>query len=212
MGDRIAVMKDGEILQTGTPDELYHRPANTFVAQFIGSVPTNLIPQTAITNGRSSPYENPQHEKDQRRDLLIGFRAEHAKLTGAPSGNDTTEDDPPQRKSNDNSSDQRVQFPATVQSTDRLGDSTLVSLVIDSKKTEAHNKTTETIKGTELTTPKRKSATNDLPEISQSPELTVRTSGDSDWCTGQRVVVEVERNRLMWFDLSSGQNLDRENS
>lgn len=37
MGDRIAVMCDGKIIQVGTPDELYLRPANRFVAGFIGS-------------------------------------------------------------------------------------------------------------------------------------------------------------------------------
>ncbi|UCH72682.1 MAG: ABC transporter ATP-binding protein [Rhodospirillales bacterium] len=38
MGDRIAVMRDGRILQTGTPDELYCRPANIFVAELFGEV------------------------------------------------------------------------------------------------------------------------------------------------------------------------------
>ena len=208
MGDRIAVMKDGEILQTGTPDELYHRPANTFVAQFIGSVPTNLIPQTAITN---------ENEKHEQRDLLVGFRAEHARMKELLSDREVETNDSSQAKNN---LDQPFQFSATVQTTDRLGDSTLVSLIIDSanvaetnsKETQHSIKTTETNKATNFTTPKQKSATNDIPEIGQHCEVTVRTSGDSDWRSGQRVVVEVERNRLMWFDLSSGYNLDREHS
>ena len=37
MGDRVAVLKDGEIQQVGTPRELYDRPQNVFVAGFIGS-------------------------------------------------------------------------------------------------------------------------------------------------------------------------------
>ncbi len=37
MGDRIAVMNDGVLEQVGTPEELYERPANRFVAGFIGS-------------------------------------------------------------------------------------------------------------------------------------------------------------------------------
>ena len=36
ISDRIAVMKDGEIQQVGTPQEIYHRPINQFVATFIG--------------------------------------------------------------------------------------------------------------------------------------------------------------------------------
>ena len=43
MGDRIVVMKDGLIHQTDTPLNLYHRPANRFVAGFIGSPPMNLF-------------------------------------------------------------------------------------------------------------------------------------------------------------------------
>ena len=41
VGDRIAVMKEGKVAQVGTPGELYHRPASSFVAGFIGQ--TNLL-------------------------------------------------------------------------------------------------------------------------------------------------------------------------
>ena len=44
MGDRIVVMKDGVVQQVGTPLELYNRPANLFVAGFIGSPAMNFIP------------------------------------------------------------------------------------------------------------------------------------------------------------------------
>jgi iron(III) transport system ATP-binding protein len=46
IGDRIAVMKDGFLQQVGTPGELYHKPANVFVADFIGQ--TNLIDGTLL--------------------------------------------------------------------------------------------------------------------------------------------------------------------
>ena len=42
LGDRVAVMNQGEILQVGRPLEIYQQPANLFVARFIGSVPINL--------------------------------------------------------------------------------------------------------------------------------------------------------------------------
>ncbi len=48
MGDRIAVMRKGVLQQIGTPQELYMRPANTFVASFIGSPAMNLVPAGAI--------------------------------------------------------------------------------------------------------------------------------------------------------------------
>ncbi|VFJ13522.1 ABC transporter ATP-binding protein [Candidatus Nitrosocosmicus franklandus] len=43
MADRIAIMKNGNIQQIGTPMEVYHRPRNTFVGQFIGNPQMNLI-------------------------------------------------------------------------------------------------------------------------------------------------------------------------
>lgn len=43
MGKRIAIMKDGEIQQVDTPTETYDKPANTFVARFMGAPPMNLI-------------------------------------------------------------------------------------------------------------------------------------------------------------------------
>lgn len=44
MGHRIVVMRDGIIQQVGTPQELYYKPTNAFVARFIGSPPMNLLP------------------------------------------------------------------------------------------------------------------------------------------------------------------------
>ncbi|MCX7258108.1 MAG: TOBE domain-containing protein, partial [Polaromonas sp.] len=47
LGSRIAVMKDGILQQIGTPDDIYRRPANTYVASFIGSPTMNFINGTA---------------------------------------------------------------------------------------------------------------------------------------------------------------------
>lgn len=43
MADRVAVMDRGQIMQVAPPLEIYNRPANRFVAEFIGSVPMNFI-------------------------------------------------------------------------------------------------------------------------------------------------------------------------
>jgi multiple sugar transport system ATP-binding protein len=66
MGDRIAVMSKGVLQQIGTPEQLYTKPANVFVARFIGSPAMNLLPSGAIgvaVGGR-----------------LAGFRPEHVVL------------------------------------------------------------------------------------------------------------------------------------
>ena len=51
LADRMAVMESGVIRQVGTPTELFHRPANVFVAGFIGSTPMNLIPGVVTSGG-----------------------------------------------------------------------------------------------------------------------------------------------------------------
>lgn len=51
MADRIVIMKDGHIQQIGTPAEVYHTPANTFVAQFIGAPAMNLLPVERTSTG-----------------------------------------------------------------------------------------------------------------------------------------------------------------
>ena len=51
MGDRICVMKDGHIMQVADPVSLYERPANAFVAGFIGMPEMNLIPAVLTVNG-----------------------------------------------------------------------------------------------------------------------------------------------------------------
>jgi len=66
MGDRIAVMSKGVLQQIGTPEELYTKPANTFVARFIGSPAMNLLPSGAIGVGAGGK--------------LAGFRPEHVDL------------------------------------------------------------------------------------------------------------------------------------
>ena len=51
LADRIVVLDAGQIIQIGTPRELYQQPANTFVAQFIGSPKMNVVP-CSVQNGQ----------------------------------------------------------------------------------------------------------------------------------------------------------------
>ncbi len=51
MGDRIVVMSDGIVQQVGSPLDLYNRPANRFVAGFIGSPAMNFIPLFSMDSG-----------------------------------------------------------------------------------------------------------------------------------------------------------------
>ena len=53
LADRIAIMNEGVLQQVGTPDEVYHRPANLFVAQFVGS-PVMNIARASLKTGKLS--------------------------------------------------------------------------------------------------------------------------------------------------------------
>ncbi|GAA1651224.1 sn-glycerol-3-phosphate ABC transporter ATP-binding protein UgpC [Kribbella alba] len=54
LADRIAVMQSGKLRQLGSPREVFARPANTFVANFIGSTPMNLLPGTVVSDSSGS--------------------------------------------------------------------------------------------------------------------------------------------------------------
>ena len=54
LADRIVVLKEGHIEQVGTPMDLYKKPGNLFVAQFIGSPAMNILPATIETTGNST--------------------------------------------------------------------------------------------------------------------------------------------------------------
>jgi multiple sugar transport system ATP-binding protein len=54
MGHRIAVLRDGVLQQLGTPDDVYNRPANAFVATFIGAPSMNLVRGRLVEAGRGT--------------------------------------------------------------------------------------------------------------------------------------------------------------
>lgn len=60
MADRIVIMKDGEIVQVGTPDDVYFRSADMFVAGFIGTPPTNFFPVSLESNGGKIAVKHPR--------------------------------------------------------------------------------------------------------------------------------------------------------
>src|SRR6188768_1570083 len=56
LGDRVALLRKGEIQQVATPRELYEHPVNMFVAGFIGSPPMNFIPAEAVDGQLKLPF------------------------------------------------------------------------------------------------------------------------------------------------------------
>jgi len=90
LANRIAVLSAGELQQIGTPDDVYDRPANVFVAEFIGSPPMNLMPGTRndgtvlAAGGWRIPI--PQGATDVPDDVTVGLRPEGIEIVdeGAP--------------------------------------------------------------------------------------------------------------------------------
>lgn len=74
MADRIAIVRDGAIVQLGTPTELYNHPNSLFTATFIGSPPMNILTPVA----RRTPFGTLSHAHDPG--LVLGIRPEHLVL------------------------------------------------------------------------------------------------------------------------------------
>ena len=105
LADRVVVMNKGVMQQVGTPTEIYDRPANAFVASFIGSPAMNLV-DGEISNGTFTADRitvsglNPKASGK----VTLGFRAEDASISQA-----------------------QAQINAPVYSLELLGDATMVT-------------------------------------------------------------------------------------
>ena len=102
MGDRVAVMRKGELQQVATPQELYDTPVNLFVGGFIGSPAMNMLEahlersngslvavmgEQRLTIGDEALSARPALRNFEGRDVIVGLRPEHledAALTDAP--------------------------------------------------------------------------------------------------------------------------------
>lgn len=82
MSDRIAVMMDGALQQLATPSEIYHRPVNIRVAEFIGSPKINILPASAgdrlAIAGSKVPFEC-----NDARISAVGLRPEALSIVAA---------------------------------------------------------------------------------------------------------------------------------
>ena len=82
MADRIAIFDGGRLQQVGPPSEVYARPANLFVARFVGSPPMNTLPASAHGAG------------GVRAEHTLGVRPEHLHIVGLANGSAVSFDGP----------------------------------------------------------------------------------------------------------------------
>ena len=90
MGDRIAIMDAGRVLQVGEYRELYDRPANTFVAGFLGTPAMNLFDGVIegsgvrALNGSLSLTPSQQNSVTPTQQVTVGIRPEHVQPSPTP--------------------------------------------------------------------------------------------------------------------------------
>ncbi|MFC2037504.1 ABC transporter ATP-binding protein [Chloroflexota bacterium] len=94
MADRIVIMKDGEVMQIGLPEEVYDHSASLFVADFVGTPPTNFVDVELSTENGHARLTNPHFSltledrsaavlRDHgKKELVLGIRPENIDLVG----------------------------------------------------------------------------------------------------------------------------------
>ncbi|MEL6463534.1 MAG: sn-glycerol-3-phosphate ABC transporter ATP-binding protein UgpC [Pseudomonadota bacterium] len=124
LADKIVVLKDGQVMQAGTPMELYHEPANLFVAGFLGSPAMNFLSvdvdavtgdSVTVRNGALDPIEVPSKGRSFTvgRSATLGIRPQYLHPADASTG----------------------KLHGHVVLTERLGSETVIELTLsDSKK------------------------------------------------------------------------------
>jgi multiple sugar transport system ATP-binding protein len=189
LGDRVAVMNGGKVLQIDSPLAIYHRPANLFVARFIGSVPINLQTGVLQSQGSNLRFQSGLFKLEVEakfgpkpgvdvRSVVLGFRAEDVRL-------------------NDVSSPIR----GTVVGIDRLGDMSHLHVSLTGNRTESQN--------IELETDHLPTDNLDIAP-KNSGMVVARSAADIPVEIGQTVGLSINPERILWFDAGTGKNISKD--
>ena len=185
LGDRVVVMLGGVAQQIGTPDELYHRPANLFVAGFIGSPAMNFFPAKQTDGGIKLPFGDeillsPEMQESlgghpKPTNLIAGVRPEHIE--------DASLIDTYARI-------RALTFRVTVDMVESLGSDKYVHFHADGAGAQAAQ----------------------LAELAADSgggenEFVARVSAESTATTGQQIELAIDTTKLTLFDADSGANL-----
>lgn len=195
LGDRVAVMNQGKLLQVGSPLEVYDRPGDLFVARFIGSVPMNLQAGVASSDGRNicftggaiklefeaQPEWHSQLLGSQTSgEVVLGFRAEDVQVWEANDGLERL-------------------VTGTVATLDRLGDASVAyfdSLSVCRQENLAEDG--QTFDGLSY---------EETKQDGPGEMLVAKLASGTQLGTGDRLELAVDPTRLKWFDRQTGENL-----
>lgn len=182
LGDRVVVMHGGVAQQIGTPDELYERPANLFVAGFIGSPAMNFFPAALTPAGLILPFGQVALSESVRAVL-----AKHPKSTSVVVGvrpedlSDPALMDERQRST-------ALLFPVIVDLVESLGaDKYLYFTPVHSPVPSAH--------------------LSELTDGAAGPELVARVPAAAKVTAGHTINLALDTGKLVIFDADSGVNL-----
>ena len=184
LGDRVVVMHGGIAQQIGTPDELYERPSNLFVAGFIGSPAMNFFPATLNSTGLMLPFGEVMLAPEitqviaghpQPENVIVGMRPEHLQ--------DGSLIDAYQRI-------RAVMFEVKVDLVESLGADKYVYFTIAGS--EVHSAQLDQLE-----------AQGDVVEN----QFVARVPADSKAVSGQSIELAFDTTKLAVFDADSGVNL-----
>jgi multiple sugar transport system ATP-binding protein len=182
LGDRVVVMHGGVAQQIGTPDELYERPANLFVAGFVGSPAMNFFSATLTSAGLRMPFGEVTLNQQVREaitrhrspdNVIVGVRPEHLGDAGLMAGN--------QRST-------ALTFQANVDLVESLGADKYVYF-------------------TPADSGVRPAQLAELAPDGVGGELVARVPAATRAAGGQPIELAMDTNRLVVFDGGSGVNL-----
>ena len=180
MGDRVAVLKAGKLMQVDTPANLYDRPANEFVAGFIGSPAMNLVRSAPDADGVLSlgttrvQLTPAQREALSGTEVTVGIRPENLSL--APEGEG---------------------LPVSVQAVEELGADAYI-----------YSSLAPVTAANTVVTTHSSAAEEEIAEEDQATEgITIRTGGRSAVKVGDTIWTVPAVDRLHLFDTATGQRL-----
>jgi multiple sugar transport system ATP-binding protein len=181
MGSRVAVMRKGEVQQVGSPDEVYNRPTNLFVAGFIGSPAMNFLqariagrPEGTVSELAGQDIPVPPRWADERSSVIVGFRPEAV------------------RDASTFDSARAVRLPGRVELVESLGPEVMVHVAVDASPV--------------LTQEVREIARDTGEEIGRSERATVvgRFDAGSRARADDRIELAIDPDRLLFFDPQTG--------
>jgi multiple sugar transport system ATP-binding protein len=192
MGDRVAVMRKGELQQVAPPQELYDRPINLFVGGFIGSPAMNMIEATLeradgglsasmgsqrITLGEETVSARPALREYEGKHVILGIRPEDLEDAGlAP----------------ETPADRRIRGEVLLR--EALGSEILVHFNMDATAAETD----------EVRELQRDAGTEEVPSMGEGVRMVGKFGPRSRVTPGEDAEVAVDTRALHFFDPESG--------